>query len=703
MCGLIAGLLLVLAGGPRQSWATWLADAIGHGRIDAEAVSPGAVPLSVAVGRAVLVSWGEAELTSGDPVQGYRVTRYPEVGATPAPMTTNCTGVVTGLSCVETDVPPGLWRYTVTPVHYGWSGAESAFGAVVAVGDSTLTITSATTIAATSLPAAMTADLSEFLPGEGLSFRLDSPVGPVLAGNPLSAGPAGTASVAVTIPVGTFGGAHQLFVVGAEGSVASALFTVVDSPMLTALQVLDTNANGKVDRVVAGFSEALAAPYTAGTTGWTLTDTPSGATLTSVAIAGSTATLTLAEGGGAPTTAVGTFRIALAATSGGIRDAAGNQSSFAATAPSDAARPVRISQRGLDVDLDGKFDRVDVLFSEALGTYAPSPTPWALSNAPAGTSLASVTVSGATASLHLVEGTTFTTAVGSWRVALAAAAAGAVDPAGNQASFAATAITDAAAPAPVTLTTRDLTGGDGVVDRVAVVFSESLAAYSAGVTPWTLANTPSGTSLTAAARSGATMNLTLASPTGPGDTAVGAFTVALAASATGVRDAAGNLTSFVARAPADGAGPAVLSLSTVSGAIAGRIAPGDLLSVRLSEPLGPAVVLLAGTTLTMTDPPGNGSDTLTVPGLFNGARSTGSNSYVTVNSTAAAFAASSLGLSADRTTITVTVGPVCAGTGCGGLGTAAAANVSVLLEPSLRDAAGVAPTTTARNISIRLF
>ena len=39
------------------------------------------------------------------------------------------------------------------------------------------------------------------------------------------------------------------------------------------------------------------------------------------------------------------------------------------------------------------------------------------------------------------------------------------------------------------------------------------------------------------------------------DTAVGSFTVALAASATGVKDAQGNLASFAATAPADKAGP----------------------------------------------------------------------------------------------------------------------------------------------------
>lgn len=200
------------------------------------------------------------------------------------------------------------------------------------------------------------------------------------------------------------------------------------------------------------------------------------------------------------------------------------------------------------------------------------------------------------------------------------------------------------------------------------------------------------------------MNLTLSSPTGPGDTSVGSFTVALAASATGVRDAAGNLSSFAARAPSDAAGPAVISLAGTSGATAGRIEPGDTLSVRLSEPLAPSVTLTSPVSLTLRDPSGGGSDTITLPGVFSGARSTGSNGYVSTNATSAVFAGSPLALSADRRTITVTVGPACSGTGCAGIGTvASAANVSTLLDPTLVDDASNPPNATARNISFRLF
>ena len=806
--------LMAMATVPQQSWAEWVAHASGAGTVDADTLPAGDIPFAVVAGRDVSVSWDQATLTSGAPVQGYRLQRYPSTGTTPATMTTTCTGMITALTCVETSVPPGVWRYTITPLQAGWNGEESPFGAPVTVGDPSLTFSSSTTVPIASLPVVLNGTLGNFLANEPITYRLDSPSGTVLSGSPATAGSGGNGSISVTIPAGTNDSPHSVFVVGSGGSVASAAITVVDPPTLSTLQMFDGNKNGKVDQVVATFSETLATPYTAGTTGWTLANAPSGATLSSVSVAGNAATLTLAEGPGAASTAVGSFTVALAPTSGGVRDANGHRSSFSATAPADraapapvnspimqdadvdgrvdrvaltwsepiaaysagntpwtlvnvpsagtlssvtattgstattlnitegagavnsavgsftvalassvtgirdtagnlssfsartpldGARPVRVSQRGFDADANGKFDRVDVVFSEPLGTYAPSTVPWTMTSAPTGTGIGSVSVAASTASLNLNEGTTFTTAVGSWTIALAASATGVVDPSGNQASYTATAVADAAAPGVVTMTMLDAAGNNGIVDRVDVVFSEALSTYSAGTAPWTLVGVPSGSVLTGATRSGSTMRLALGSPTGPADTAVGSFTVALAASATGVRDAAGNQSSFAARAPSDGARPVPVSLSGAGGSILGRIQPGDTLSVLLSEALGASVTLPASTTVTMTDPAGGGSDTLTIAGLFNGARSTGSNNYLTPNNSSAAFATSPFALSGDRKTITVTVGPACAGTACTGLGTSAAAGVSVLLDPTLVDAVGLAPTTTARTITYRLF
>jgi len=248
--------------------------------------------------------------------------------------------------------------------------------------------------------------------------------------------------------------------------------------------------------------------------------------------------------------------------------------------------------------------------------------------------------------------------------------------------------------------------GNGKVDRVVATFDNALAAYTAGTTPWTLANVPSGGSLSSVSVSGAAATLTLAEGAGAADTAVGSFTVALAADANGIRDAAGNLSSFAATAPADVAGIAPVALSSAggTGTTPGRLQAGDKLSVTFSEAVAAGVTLPGTVTLTMADPSTLPSDQLTVPSLFNGARSTGSDGYLGRNNSSVSFAGSTFTLSADRKTLTVTVGPTCAGGSCNRLRTVTtAAPVSVLLDPALLDAAGNAPTTTARNITAILF
>ena len=156
-----------------------------------------------------------------------------------------------------------------------------------------------------------------------------------------------------------------------RGSESTRTSAVIDSgpPTLSTLQASDTNANGRIDQVVATFSENLAA-YTAGTTPWTLSGVPSGGSLGSVSVSGTTATLTVTEGSGAQDTAVGSLTVALAAAATGIRDAAGNQSAFAATAPADAAKPLAVAVAAADgAGTTGRMQTGDVLsltYSEAI-------------------------------------------------------------------------------------------------------------------------------------------------------------------------------------------------------------------------------------------------------------------------------------------------------------------------------------------------
>ena len=147
------------------------------------------------------------------------------------------------------------------------------------------------------------------------------------------------------------------------------------APSLSSLQMFDTNTNGKIDQVKAIFSESLAS-YSAGTAPWTLTNVPSNGSLGSVSVSAATATLTITEGSGAANTAVGSFKVALAQSANGVRDAVGNQSSFEATAPTDKAGPVPVSLTDSSGTADGKFELADtmtVTFSEpvtGVGTSA---------------------------------------------------------------------------------------------------------------------------------------------------------------------------------------------------------------------------------------------------------------------------------------------------------------------------------------------
>lgn len=225
---------------------------------------------------------------------------------------------------------------------------------------------------------------------------------------------------------------------------------------------------------------------------------------------------------------------------------------------------------------------------------------------------------------------------------------------------------DAYAPRLAALEMRD-SNANGKVDRVVATFSESLASYTAGTAPWTLANVPSAGTLASVAVTGTQATLTLNEGVGAADTTVGTFTVALASSATGVRDANGNLASFTATAPADKAGPVPTSIGTTNnggGKNAGLLQSGDVFYAVFSESILASSVP-ATTTVSMSDPAGAVTiDTLTVPGL--GTTNTGGTAYQATDGGTATFASSAAAVYLG-TTVYVTVGSTCSGA-CAGLG-----------------------------------
>ncbi|HEX4982708.1 MAG TPA: hypothetical protein VFV63_13470 [Ilumatobacteraceae bacterium] len=987
----------------------------------AQAVPESVAPVAIVSGREVALSWSATTLTGGAPAESYTVRRY-DTSNVAQTVLTGC-DVVTTTSCVENNVPIGAWTYSVQAKLGSWTGAEGSPSATITVAASSLVLDSTAPIGP--LPAAVTGAIANFLVAEALTYRLDSPTGPVLAGSPATVTSSTSTAVSVTLPAGTSSAPHSIFVVGSGGSFAAAAVDISVPPKLQSMRMSDVDGDGKVDQVTVVFDDTLAA-YSAGIAPWTLTNVPSGGSLSSVVVNGATATLTIAEGLGAANTAVGTFRVALATNAAGIRDMNGPQSSFAATAPTDVAAPARVASTMQDVSANGKIDRLTVTFSEALSSYTAPTTVWTLSNVPSGGLMASVTVVTATATIAITEGpgpldtsvgsftvaltadpagirdaagnlasfaiaptdaarpirqsaqmfddnadgkidrvlTTFSetlapftaaatvfvltaapsgatvntvnvsgnqatlalnqgaaaanTAVGSFRVALSSDVGGIRDTTGNLSSHAATAPTDRAAPvrvsstmqdvsangrvdrvtavfseslqayaagiAPWTLTNvpsggslasvtavtatvtiaitegagpldtsvgsftvalaadpagirdaagnlasfatitptdgakpirqstemfdddsdgkidrvlttfsetlapftapasvfvltaapsgatvgaatvsanqaalalnqgvaaantavgsfrvaltsniggiRDTAGnlsshvataptdraapvlvtlalldsnGNGKVDRVTALFSESLQAYSAGTAPWTLTNVPSGGTLTSVSRAAATLTLTLAEGAAAPDTQVGAMTVAMAANGVGARDAAGQLGAFATATPLDRAKPAAVTITDTNGTLDGKAQPGDAIAITFSEPLAPASVP-SSTTVTMTDPVGTGNDTLTMAGVSNGARVLGSNNYVTVEATSASFDNSTVTQGNANRTITVTIAAACTGTGCAGLGQQAAnATYSFVGATTLTDVAGNPASTARKTQRIRLF
>ena len=83
-------------------------------------------PRPPSAGSTVTVTWAASTLTNGQAVDGYKIKRYSEATHASQTILSACTGTVTALSCVESNVPSGDWVYTVTPVFgTNWLGVES--------------------------------------------------------------------------------------------------------------------------------------------------------------------------------------------------------------------------------------------------------------------------------------------------------------------------------------------------------------------------------------------------------------------------------------------------------------------------------------------------------------------------------------------------------------------------------------------------
>lgn len=222
---LIVVSVMVAGLGTGTAYASWAGNGAGSGAVKAAQMPTVATPNATASVHSVTVSWQVATI-GGQNVAGYTVKRYNADGAAQT-IGSGCSGAISGLTCTEAAVPSGTWRYTVTPVQGAWTGSESPQSPSVTVQSPSLSFTSSTTV--TSLPAALNASLTNLVPGQAVSFRLDDQnSGTVLSStlSPTTVPASGAVTATVTIPAGVSDGSHTVYAIDGQGDVASASITV---------------------------------------------------------------------------------------------------------------------------------------------------------------------------------------------------------------------------------------------------------------------------------------------------------------------------------------------------------------------------------------------------------------------------------------------------------------------------------------------
>jgi fibronectin type 3 domain-containing protein len=147
---ILAALPALLA--PAQAGAYWSASGSGTGAATVDTLATGTTPTTSVSGRTVTVSWAQTNFHGGllGTFSGgrYTVRRYLSTGGGAITPAGTCAATVTGsaatLSCTDTNVSFGLWRYTVTPELTGsWTATESPKSGVTTVVPIAPTVTAA--------------------------------------------------------------------------------------------------------------------------------------------------------------------------------------------------------------------------------------------------------------------------------------------------------------------------------------------------------------------------------------------------------------------------------------------------------------------------------------------------------------------------------------------------------------------------------
>jgi hypothetical protein len=580
----VGTFLIVFAAG--AALASWLVAGAGTASALGASMPTGATPTGVATGTDVVVQWAES-FVAGDPVDAYILKRYRSSDEGLQIINTACAGEVAGLTCTEHSVPEGTWKYTVTPKQGPWLGTESAKSAGVVVtaggGDTT---PPAAPVLVSSTPASPSNNQTPTINGTAeanstVTLYTNSLCSPSVAGTG-TATSGGSFSISVTATANTtttyYGTAKDAANNTSTCSSSSVAYThdnqAPAAPLLTATDPASPANNNSPKVIGSGefgskiklYSDSSCTSQVA-----TLPATPNAADLA--------AGLTVSVANDSSTTFYAT-----------ATDAALNASACSTTSVTyveDSTPPGAPSALTTTPASPANNNSPKVKGTAAAGTatvkiYTSSAC--TIGSDVASGSMATFTGTGISTTVADNSSTTFF--------------ARGFDAAGNASTCSAgvTYVEDSAAPALTSLEMFDTPTGssttDGRISRVVATFNENLATYTAGTTPWNLANIPSSGSFSSVSVSGSTATLAINANTAIApDTAVGLFTVQLGQNANGIRDAVGNLSSFNATGPADKAAPVPVDVQTINSGTAGRLTTGDQLNLTFSEEMSKTSIL----------------------------------------------------------------------------------------------------------------
>jgi hypothetical protein len=93
----------------------------------------GNVPTGTVASHAVTLTWSASQFAGGTNVPGYVVKRHDALTNAAQTVLAACSGTVAAVTCTESGVPTGTWKYTIAPAAGAWRGTESGLSATVVV------------------------------------------------------------------------------------------------------------------------------------------------------------------------------------------------------------------------------------------------------------------------------------------------------------------------------------------------------------------------------------------------------------------------------------------------------------------------------------------------------------------------------------------------------------------------------------------